>query len=203
MWFKKITGFSEESPYQVRENISLNGNVLTSSVNGADLTCGTLEIISLANLRKLVSTDGFAFGKISVSEVIANIQKLHVNEFNSYALFQVASQFNLLEMATPNLTPEHGVDIYENDYTQGPACAIAAGAGTIYRNYFANVNGQIGQTTENQIDCLMDIGVALGNTNNRLWEMKNGYALFSHKGLIEIQHRLKSSTEIEFGLPLV
>jgi hypothetical protein len=89
------------------------------------------------------------------------------------------------------------VGIYERDRTQGPACAIAAGAGTIYRNYFAIVNGQIGQSAKNQIDCLADIGAALGNSENRLWTMKNGYALASHNGLVEISHRLRASSESE------
>ena len=52
------------------------------------------------------------------------------------ALFQVASQFNALEMIGPDVTPEHGVSRYQRDPTQGPACAIAAGAATIYRNFF-------------------------------------------------------------------
>ena len=47
---------------------------------------------------------------------------------NAGALFQVASQLNLLEMTGPEVTPEDGVTIYQDDRTQGPACAIAAGA---------------------------------------------------------------------------
>jgi transposase len=50
-------------------------------------------------------------------------------------------QFNLLEMTSPSVSPEHGVTRYQDDHTQGPACAIAAGAATIYRNYFAPVGG--------------------------------------------------------------
>lgn len=46
------------------------------------------------------------------------------------------------------------------NFTQGPAYAIAAGAGTIYRNYLAVVNGQVGQSADTQIDCLADIGAA-------------------------------------------
>jgi len=61
---------------------------------------------------------------------------LHCDIENTNALFQAASQFNLLEMIVPHISPEQGVDRYENDFTQGPACAIACGAGTIYRNYF-------------------------------------------------------------------
>ena len=70
-------------------------------------------------------------------------------------------------------------------------------AGTIYRNYFAVVNGQTGQSVNNQIDCLADLGAALGNSQNRLWEMRNGYALASHSGLVDISNRLRASSESE------
>ncbi|NOY69210.1 MAG: hypothetical protein GXP53_06915 [Deltaproteobacteria bacterium] len=195
MWFETLTGFHEKSPGQVHENLSIDGNTLKSHVNGRKFSCGKLETPSLAELRKRVSSDKIPAKKISVHEVIANVQTLHKNKSNAGALFQVASQFNLLEMVSPNVTPEHGVGNYENDPTQGPACAIAAGAGTIYRNYFAKVNGQTGQSRENQIDCLADLGAALGNSDNHLWVMKNGYALATEDGLREITNRLKSEGE--------
>lgn len=197
MWFQALTGFSEESPQQVRENITLADNVLNSRVNGKVLICGELETPSLAELRRRVHSNTNTGGKISVREIIANVQHLHADESNSGSLFQVASQFNLLEMVSPDVTPEFGVGIYERDPTQGPACAIAAGAGTIYRNYFAVVNGQTGQSSYNQIDCLSDIGVALGNSENRLWKMRNGYVLASHEGLTEISSRLRGASERE------
>jgi hypothetical protein len=156
-----------------------------------------LETPTLAELRERVHASGHKSGKISVREVVANVQHLHTDVSNAGSLFQVASQFNLLEMVSPSYTPEDGVGIYENDRTQGPACAIAAGAGTIYRNYFAIVNGQTGQSANNQIDCLADIGAALGNTESRLWEMRNGYALASESGLVEIAQRLQNSSESE------
>lgn len=197
MWFQALTGFSEESPQQVRENITVADNVLNSRVNGKVLICGELETPSLAELRRRVHSNTNTGGKISVREIIANVQHLHADESNSGSLFQVASQFNLLEMVSPDVTPEFGVGIYERDPTQGPACAIAAGAGTIYRNYFAVVNGQTGQSSYNQIDCLSDIGVALGNSENRLWKMRNGYVLASHEGLTEISSRLRGASERE------
>jgi hypothetical protein len=116
---------------------------------------------------------------------------------NAGSLFQVASQFNLIEMVSFDVTPEQGVDRYEYYRTQGPACAIAAGAGTIYRNYFARVNGGTGQTSTNQIDCLADVGAALGNSDNHLWQMRNGYAFASEEGLIEINNIIESATESE------
>ena len=196
-WFETLTGFPEEFPQQVRENITVDGQTLTSHRNGRVFVYGQLETPTLAELRERVRASGHKSGKISVSEVVANVQHLHTNVAHAESLFQVASQFNLLEMMAPNVTPEHGVGIYEHDRTQGPACAIAAGAGTIYRNYFAVVNGQTGQSANNQIDCLADIGAALGNTNSRLWEMRNGYALASQRGLVEIAQRLQSASESE------
>ncbi len=90
-------------------------------------------------------------------------------------------------MVSPTVTPEHGVTRYQHDRTQGPACAIAAGAATIYRNYFAPVDGRDGQTAERQFDGLADLGEALGEALNKpvkaLWKMQNGYALCSRAGL--------------------
>lgn len=194
-WFEGLTGFREISSHQVRENLLLEGDRLTSRINGTSLTCGKMETPSLGELRDQVQSGEFKKGKLTVREVVGNIQDFHAELSNAGALFQVASQFNLLEMVSPNITPEAGVGIYENDRTQGPACAVAAGAGTIYRNYFALCNGQIGQLADNQIDCLIDIGKSLDNTQNRLWKMQNGYALATKTGLLEIQTRLRSMNE--------
>ena len=102
-------------------------------------------------LREEVDDDpAYYRWNIQLSEVIGDAQQLHVE--NPGSVFQVASQFNLLEMSGPNDTPEIGIGGYEDDYTQGPACAIACGAGTIYRNYLVPVGDQIGQTTDCQID---------------------------------------------------
>jgi hypothetical protein len=196
-WFEGLTGFEERSPDLVRKNITVDGEMLTSHINGNTLACGRLEIPSLAELREQIPAAGRGAGLLSVREVVANVQDLHRNASNADALFQVASQFNLLEMASPDKTPEQGVGIYEYDRTQGPACAIAAGAGTIYRNYFVPVNGQTGQSANNQIDCLAGLGAALGNAKNRLWEMRNGYALASENGLKEISNRLRAASENE------
>jgi hypothetical protein len=195
MWFETLTGFTEESPEQVRANITVEGTGLISRVNGRRFVCGELETPSLRELRHRVAATAQEFRPITVREVFANVQHLHADVANAGSLFQVASQFNLLEMVSPLEIPEYGVGIYENDRTQGPACAIACGAGTIYRNYFAVVNGQIGQSSTNQIDCLADLAVALGNLEGRLWQMTNGYALATQAGLIELSNRLRTSRE--------
>ena len=197
MWFEKLSGFHDDTPNEVRKNMSINGELLKSHINGEEYVCGFLETPSLAELRDRVNRCEHRLGKLSVREIVADAQKLHIDISNAGSLFQVASQFNLLEMASPFVVPEQGVSRYEHDQTQGPACAIAAGAGTIYRNYFVKINGKSGQTTENQIDCLADIGSKLGNSDNHLWEMRNGYALASEEGLKEITNKIQSATESE------
>lgn len=195
MWFEDLTGFVEKSPDQVREKIIRDGRFLVSGSNGQRWDCGTLETPTLGELRDRVSEADVERGNLTLREVVADVQALHVNEANAGALFQVASQFNLLEMTGPRRTPEEGVGIYEDDRTQGPACAIAAGAGTIFRNYFVEVNGRVGQSEDNQIDCLSDIGIALGNKDNSLWQMQNGYALPSREGLLRISNILEGANE--------
>ena len=51
MWFETLTGFPEESPQQVRENVSVAGQALESHANGKVLVCGQLETPTLAELR--------------------------------------------------------------------------------------------------------------------------------------------------------
>jgi hypothetical protein len=197
MWFRRLTGFHEESPEHVRENISVDREHLTSKVNGRSYRFGKLETPSLGDLRSQAGAGGSRAGKTSVREVVADTKDLHRDAANAGALFQVASQFNLLEMVSPDVTPEMGVARYGTDPTQGPACAVAAGAGTIYRNYFVPVRGQTGQTARNQIDCLEEVGAALGNSDNRLWQMRNGYALVTREGLEKIAGRLEAASDAE------
>ncbi|NOZ34071.1 MAG: hypothetical protein GXO80_02100 [Chlorobi bacterium] len=191
MWFEKLTGFREESPEQVRANIEINGNKLISKINQKEYTFGKLEIPTLEELRRQLNIEKYN-SKIQVSEIVGDVQTLHEEIENNGAFFQVASQFNLLEMIGPHVTPEHGIDRYEHDFTQGPACAIACGAGTIYRNYFVPVNDKTGQTINNQIDCLEFIGKELRNDEFLLWKMRNGYCLPDREGLININNQLNN-----------
>ena len=190
MWFKKLTGFQEESPEQVRENIQVQGETMTSLVNRKSYQCGRLEIPTLQELRERTTDLSGGEGHIQLSEIVADVRELHLDPANTDALFQAASQFNLLEMVSPMVTPEMGVDIYEEDHTQGPACAVTCGAGTIYRNYFVDVNGQQGQTADEQVDCLDLIGEQLENEGSALWEMRNGYALLHPPGIADVNEQL-------------
>lgn len=196
MWLEKLLGF-EESKEAIQKNITLNDGKLKSLVNGKEYHYGTLETPSLKELRLRVKNANAKKGKLKLQAISADVKNLHLNEENANALFQVASQFNLLEMVGANVTPDMGIERYEDDHTQGPICAICAGAGTIYRNYFVKLNTQIGQSETKQIDCLADMGEALGNENNTLWEMRNGYALLKEDGLYAINRKLNGMSEDE------
>lgn len=190
MWFEDLMGFEEISPDNVGANLELDNTKMRSKVNGASYEMGTLEIPLLKDLRSRYKDLGSFSNTLRVSEIIGDVQKMHCLSENKNALFQAASQFNLLEMVGPDVTPEQGVGSYQYDRTQGPACAIACGAGTIYRNYFVPINGKAGQSVNNQIDCLDTLGSALGNQDSKLWKMTNGYALPDQEGLLIINKKL-------------
>ena len=195
-WFTKLTGIDEQSPDHVRRKLLLDGDCIVSPT-GKRMAFGRFQTPQLAELRQAIDDADLDPAASSICEVVADVRVLHANRTNAGAMFQVASQFNLLEMTGPGVTPERGVGIYQNDPTQGPACAIACGAGTIYRNYFVEVDGQVGQTADKQIDCAADLGAELGNTNQQLWIMQNGYLFPSDAGLDEITQRIRSASETE------
>ena len=193
MWFQQRFGFREQDPDQVRENLHLEGRRIRSRVNGVDVGCGWLECPRLETLRGLdrrLPTDGAS----RVTEVIGDVADLHRDPAHAGALFQAASQFNLLEMVSPDVPPEAGVGGYSNDRTQGPACAVACGGGTVYRNYFVPVDGGLGQGADRQIDTLADLEAALGHGH---WTMRNGYALAHTDGLDAIAAHLGDASTAE------
>src|SRR5450759_58609 len=136
-WFERLTGFRETGYDDTRAKFKVDGKKLQSLVNGKIYGIGELELVSLQTMRERVKSAGRLPGRLKVSVVTGDVRQMHQSPENAGALFQVASQFNLLEMTGPEVTPEDGVTIYQHDHTQGPARALAAGAATIYRNYFA------------------------------------------------------------------
>jgi hypothetical protein len=190
-------GFSEGSYEWTRSRLAVEGDELVSTVNGKRYGIGGLTLPTLAQLR--VQVDFPEGQRSTVRCVSGDVRAMHSDPELKMALFQVASQFNLLEMTGPSITPEDGVTRYSSDHTQGPACAIAAGAATIYRNYFVRVDGGVGQTRERQIDALVHVGAALSARLDRpvsdLWTMRNGYALCSDGGMDTITRLLVDGGE--------
>jgi len=200
-WFERLTGFTETDYAHTRSQLEVDGRSLRSRTNGKAYGIGVFKLISLQDIRRKALSAGRRAGRISVQVIQGDIRELHRSPELSGALFQVASQFNMLEMTSPDVTPEHGVTRYEHDRTQGPACAIAAGAATIYRNYFVPTAGGSGQTSARQLDGLHPVGealaTALGKPAASLWEMRNGYALCTELGLRAISDYVDAATSHE------
>ena len=196
-WFERITGFTESTYAETRARLSVDGDQLINHQTGRRFSMGRFEVISLAALRDRVGALPTAYAPTSLEPLHGDIRDLHLAPEQRGALIQVASQFNLLEMMSPNVSPEHGVTCYAQDPTQGPACAMAAGAGTIYRNYLVPLNGDFGQTRERQINTLADLGIAFGHDKTSLWDWRNGYALCTPDGLMHIRTRLDAADAAE------
>jgi hypothetical protein len=200
-WFERLAGFREMDYEATRARLAVEGRELVSLVSGQRHGIGEFELASLSDLRRRLAESPGAIGSTRVEIVRADVRMLHeLPKFNR-ALFQVASQFNALEMAGPSITPEDGVSRYAADGTQGPACAMAAGAATVYRTYFVPIAGERGQTRRRQLDGLADLGAALATALDcpvtDLWGMHNGYALCTADGLQAIDRHLATAGEEE------
>ncbi len=194
-WFSRLTGFTE-LPYEQTQALltTPTDGVLRSTVNGREYQVGMFTMASLAQLRADAATTGPSQHPTTVRIVRGDVGRLHADPEYAGALFQVASQFNALEMTSPHITPDDGVTRYQHDPTQGPACAIAAGAATLYRNYLVPVDGRPGQRAHRQLDGLADLGPELSDRTGLpipdLWEWSNGYALVTPTGRTAIARHL-------------
>lgn len=180
-WFEDLFGFVEtpDNYSQTQGNFILESNdsnlVLTSKVNNRSFPIGQFTTPSLKEIRNevdaIVAKVTSGPGEITYEHrIITDALELHSE--NPGATFQVASQFNCLEFPYPETTPEDGVTCYSLDNTQGPACALACAAGAVYRNYFVNLNGDVGQHADSQINCISRLESALPS---QFWTVTNGY----------------------------
>jgi len=185
-WFERTFGFQEEkhdyegvrSKFKIEKNDDGEVTLVAKQRGGKKFFVGKFDLPSVSELRKNTralkvpeKVKGLTFENIG-----ACARSLHLDPRNKNSVFQVASQFNMLEMVGPRITPDQGVTRYENDHTQGPACALAAPAGTVFRNYFVNKVGQGGEPRK-QLNGCADIAKLVDNEGNKFWKMSNGYLL--------------------------
>jgi hypothetical protein len=108
-WFEALTGFRETSYEQTRARLDVQDGKLISRINGASYAIGELELASLQDLRERAKASNGVPGRLRTRVVTGDVGRMHRSPENAGALFQVASQFNLLEMVGPDVTPEDGV----------------------------------------------------------------------------------------------
>jgi hypothetical protein len=155
-WFFSLFGFVETDYTTAKANLYVIQNdegqkIMMSRRSDRGYIAGNFRTPLLSDLRSEVLHNEDA-NKLKHEEpvltldfVYGDVSVLHADEQYRHSTFQAASQFNCLEFISPNITPEHGISGYQHDRTQGPACSIACGAGTAYRNYFhewTNVEGR-------------------------------------------------------------
>ena len=184
-WFKTTFGFEESSYEETKKQFKLSsdGTELTSLRNNRKFHIGLFEVLSRKDLheRKIKMEDsagnaGTDLGRLNFSNISGTVEGLIQNVDNEGSVFQAASQFNCLEMVGPGVRPEDGITRYKFDHTQGPACALACPAGTLFRNYF--VNKCLGQAAPGkQINTLDTIENILKNKQHAYWNVKNGYCM--------------------------
>ena len=174
-------------------------NNMIHTPNGNKFGTGNLEIISLEELRTKISNHSHNNGNIVFTHSKpTNVQELIIDSQNKNSTFQVASQFNLLEMPHYSYTPERGIGGYWYDPTQGPGCCIRTIGATLFRNYFVQMNdGQIGQNKNNQINCIENLLDFINSDGDIRWEFVNGYILIDSKNMFTINQKLSLLTDSE------
>jgi len=181
VWFDKVFGFQEMGPGDmpvVRRFLRVEDvegrKILVNDIGGSPkrLNAGIPLCLSVGKLLESVSplTHAAVVG-LSYYSMPGDIKNFHMDGRLANSLFQVASQFNALEMVSPEVTPEEGITKYQNDRTQGPVCAMACPYGTVYRNYFS-MPGSQPQTRENQLNTLRPLTMPPFSFNLR---EENGY----------------------------
>ena len=108
-WFKALTGFTETSYEETRSRLAVADGRLHSLVNGRSYGVGALTLESLEALRKRAPWPGDGKRRLRAGIVQGDVRTLHHAPANAGALFQVASQFNLLELVSPEISPADGV----------------------------------------------------------------------------------------------
>lgn len=198
-WFGRLVGFPETRD-NITEKIVLtlsdNGScALRSRENDKEFDVGVFTTPSLEELRQKCKSF-LQRGKNSLTVEVADVAAKIAT--SRYSTFQVASQFNCLEFVSQHVTPEEGVTGYVRDRTQGPACAIACGPATIFRNYFVPVkNGKVaddankedfkGQTRDEQINCIREFELealsGVGGLEGDFFKLEGGYTMTDREKL--------------------
>lgn len=117
---------------------------LHNLATGMEWDMGVLELPTLENLRETTvsSGSGFGSGKLFVLRGTQDLTQVDVGYLQSLpendgAVFQVASNFNALELMSKfDDRAMTEVGNYVHDMTQGPFASISAAPGLILRHYY-------------------------------------------------------------------
>lgn len=203
-WFEFL--FKIEESDLKRDNISTvesDKKRMQLTINGVDagpfeighFTTPNIQALQIANKEHQNSeTTETRVVHLATSSILSE----HSKEENMHATFQAASQYNALEFDNDSVTPEYGIARYAGDNTQGPDCALACAAGTLYRNYARIMpNDQKGQSADNQINYLDDLVEILRTNSGGVLTVPNGYTKATDKDLQSINEYLINLDETQ------
>jgi hypothetical protein len=211
-WFADLFGFDEStrSYEEIQSSFQVIDDKLISLSNNRVFQIGNFRCESLKELRSealsMISSksddDTQSSSTLEVKHEIMH-DALELGAKYPGSTMQAASQFNCLEFSNPHVCPEQGIAFYSTDYTQGPACAIACAAGTLYRNYFVPIDGHIGQTADRQLNNLDAFASAIQSCTDKhhssYWEISNGYTFSTEKQLSQLDALLETYGEDVIG----
>lgn len=103
-WFEQLTCFKEKNYASTQSRLVVHGGPLKSLGNRKSYAIGKFELLSLHSLRETAALTDAAPGRVKVKLVTGDARELHRQPEYSGALFQVASQFNMLKMVSPTVT---------------------------------------------------------------------------------------------------
>lgn len=149
-WFQRHFGFTETAE-EVYKHIRLETHPdridLISDANNRRISAGLFNLRTPSSYAQLPMRGGGHFHIIQGrgGEELNDINLLQNHPDFDGATFQVASNFNCLEVPSHSRSAADGISGYAIDYTQGPACVTPTPGGVMYRNYFVPVGGCVGQ----------------------------------------------------------
>ena len=199
-WFKNIFGYDEKD-VRTYMHMTTNNNIIIFSIGGKKLQAGEFVLEKYNSLVYGISQSQSQAQNLTFKIIPNSVTEL-IWKDTEKSVFQVASQFNCLEMKDQYTTPEQGITMYHSDNTQGPKCAIMCGAGTYYRNYLYNR----GQTKDKQINTIEESITSIGfrssgnvliKDNNTQFKYENGYLLGDIKSHEEVGNILKKDTNLK------
>ena len=214
-FFTQLFGFKELTKTDENYNITqatLANHPLLQPASLGSFSCQSLESLRGQGLQTHRSRSSHQqpphptdpTNNITLTHV--PIQSALAEHAQNKGTFQVASQFNCLEMTSSSVTPEVGITGYASDATQGPACSIACAAATAYRNYLVPFpdlpNAPIGQTKDRQINNLDKVLEVLGDKEDgsSWFDLKNGRLISDLKGIKDLNVRLQEIITAEGSL---
>merc|ERR1719186_809961 len=112
-WFDQQFGFVENEVDGFKEvqkcfKFDKSTNILTSRANSRRFHVGPFETPSVKELQEKVKATSSIYenlGGLTFQNIVDNVTDLTLDQEHAGSVFQVASQFNCLEMVGPDVTP--------------------------------------------------------------------------------------------------